>query len=135
VPFDLGQPVSERRLRLEAGNLVGVQGNSAEEGGILLDHPDREPRAGQVAADLDHPRDPDRGSRGDGLADVAALLTVARDVQVEVVVDDVDGQRVRSGRYAARGLPGARRPSPGHRLSRPRASGRSRRRRRSGRTS
>ena len=54
----------------------------------------------RVAPDLDHPRDPDRGSRGDGLADVAAFLTVARDVQVEVVVDDVDGQRVRSGRYA-----------------------------------
>ena len=79
---------------------------------------DGEPRAGEVAADLDDPVDPDRHGRRERLLDGEARDVAAADVEVGVVVDDGDRERVGGrGEVAVAGPGGAP-----HRASRSRAS-------------
>src|SRR5665648_1170720 len=62
-----------------------------------VDDRDGKTRAGEVAADLDHPRHTDRGRGLDHSLDVRREITFTGDVKVGVVVHDRDRQRVRGG--------------------------------------
>src|SRR6478752_8622700 len=97
APLHLGIRLRQPALGCQARNLVGVQGDSADQLVVGLDGIHGETDAVEVAADLDEPRHTHRASRPDRIRDVERLVAVTRDVEVDVVVDDVDGQRVRQG--------------------------------------
>ena len=78
-----------------------MQCHTAQQRGIPVDDLDGETGPVQIAPDLDHPGDADRGRSLDHGSQVGGFLTVARHVQMGVVVDDRDRQRVRGGRPAA----------------------------------
>ncbi len=95
--LDLVTSLRKPTLRLEPGDLVGVQGDSAEQLRVPVDGVDREADAVEVAADLDEPGHPDRPGSGDRLGHVEGLVALPGDVEVDVVVDDVDREPVRRG--------------------------------------
>jgi hypothetical protein len=85
-----------------------VHGDATEQRRIRLDDLAREPDPGRVAADLDQAVDPHGGCCRDGLARRRRFLPVPGDVEVDVVVDDRDGEGVGGGGPllpAARGEP------------------------------
>ena len=82
-----------------------MQGDSADELVVRVDGVHGEADAVEVAADLDEPGHADGAGALDRVGDVERLVTLPRDVEVDVVVDDVDGQRVRQEYPAGRAAP------------------------------
>jgi hypothetical protein len=96
--LDLGLGRVELADGVEPRCLVRVEGHTTQQRGIPFDDLDGESRAREVAADLDHAGHPDCGGVVDNGLDVRKVGTVTRDIEVGVVVDHVDRQRVRRRR-------------------------------------
>ena len=91
---DLVQCRLELAARGQSRHLVRVQGDSPEDRRVCVDRLDRVARAGQVAADLHDPVHPDGRCLAQRPRQVGSRLVATSHVEVGVVVDDGQRQRV-----------------------------------------
>jgi hypothetical protein len=97
-PLDLGLGRVELADGVKLGCLVRMECHATQQRGIPLDDLDGESRAREVAADLDHAGHADSRRVVDDGLDVRKVAAVSGDVEVGVVVDHRDRQRVRGRR-------------------------------------